>query len=371
MISQPLYVLGDTIVVTGLDLAESYEDYYYSYEELSNGYDESVGVRETYSYGSESQIDYEEIFYYSASDGVTIDSTSVGSADYQYDSSGRVTNQTYEGVFEYEWGGFSVESSQSYNYSSASGYELDESTNLYVFTEGSYTFSEFTTSEYGYTDEPVDLNDWDQRRDVTYFDEDGDGITDFTRYVATDITENVSGDSAGDSRVTTVVGINKSGTQSYGSIDGTVFSSTRSGQSVSSQSSYSSDSDSDGIINYYSDVTSTYEYDAEGGLIALDSKEIIKEDYDDDGSVDYVTLTRASYSDSSGKVINLYWSSNGDSASAPSLTVQLNKDFDGDGQYDSTTERSFAFTPGNAFSTIGSHVALIEDTFLATDSLIG
>ena len=80
-------------------------------------------------------------------------------------------------------------------------------------------------------------------------------------------------------------------------------------------------------------------------------------------------MTKETINQSSGKLLEITWES-GERARG-SLTVEISKDIDGDQVYDQTRSFSFGFAAPSSWTSMGEHVATLEDTFLvSTESLV-
>ena len=193
---------------------------------------------------------------------------------------------------------------------------------------------------------------------------DGDDFTGYylTSYIETDDGQDQDG---------YYVHINTEGTQTYSSVIDRAVETDDLGRSADSgEDETKIDFDADGNIDaHYKDIWYR-EFDSEGNLTYINYTELIKIDDTNDGTADTVTLSKTIYKNSSGKVINFYWDSNSDSSAPANLDIQINKDFDGDGTYDSTSELSFVYTPNAILTSMGDHVATIEDTYLMSSDIL-
>jgi len=200
----------------------------------------------------------------------------------------------------------------------------------------------------------------------------GDGIIqaretfqteDYTAYYLTSYIETKSGED----QEGYYVHVDSSGTQIYSStIDRSVTNSNTGISADTGEDQTAIDFDGDGNIDQYRKDTWSREYDSRGNLSHMKYTAITKVDKNNDGSADNIQLSKVLYQNSSYKVANFYWDSNTDTVAPAELVVEINKDIDGDGTYDSTSKFSFLYTPSTLLSSMGDHVATIEDTYLMT-----
>ena len=365
----PLYDLGDTLILKGSNTSTSNPStgfyYYYSeYEDTSSDY---ASVSESYSYNSSGNgTDYSEYFSYSADDGVTVDYISKGYTDYVYDSAGRVEGTYSLSLYEYDYGSSnngsgSYSFEETYTYAGSQGYELLQSTSAY---SGTYTYngsassySSTTVSNYGYSSTPTSTYDYDQKRDVTQYDSDGDGITDYTNYSL--YTNTADGSSNVYVSVDSQSGIvDYSSDYEYSSV-----SNNKGGYTSTSSSSSANDWDDDGVINSNSEYSSEYVYDSSYNLVSSSYDSVYKSDYDQDGKADYVSITKESRTSTSGKRLELIWEDN--SNGPATLSIGIDKDTNGDYTYDSARGFTIGFgAPPASWTAMGGHVATIDDTLI-------
>jgi len=364
----PLYNLGDTLVLTGSSTSSQSSGAYYYYSEYEDTSRDYAFVSESYSYSSSGNgTDYSEYFNYSAQDGVTVDSISKGYTDYVYDSAGRLEETYSLNLYEYDYGSSSNgnntnSSGTTYTYASTQGYKLLSSTTFYsgTYTSGSYTssYSSTTESEYGYSSTPTAVYDWDQRRDVTKYDSDADGITDYTNYSLTTITA--------DGSINVYVSVDaQSGIVDYSSdYEYSYVSNNKGGYTSTNSGSWANDGDNDGIIDSSSEYSSDYVYDSSNNLVSSSYESVYKNDYDEDGKADYVSITKESRTNTSGKRLQLTWED--DSYGPATLSIGIDNDTNGDYTYDSTRGFTIGFgAPPASWTRMGGHVATINDTLIA------
>ena len=351
--------------MTGSSTSTSSTGFYYSYGEYTDSSGTYANVYENYTYSSSGQTDYSEFFSYSSQDGVTVDYVSEGYSDYIYDSEGRLTQNTSLNNYQYDYGSNNqgsgtYSSGNAYVYANTTGYELDSSTSTYsgtyTYNNGSsYSYSSTTVSEYAYTSTPTSVYDYNQRRDVISYDNDGDGVTDT-------ITYSLYSDTASGSTSVFVSTDANGVVTSSGESDYTYISSSN-GYTNTGESSYASDYDGDGIIDYTNESSYDYAYDSSYNLISSSSEYIYKSDYDEDGKADYVSITKESRNQTSGKRLEIIWEENG--SSPATLSIGIDKDTNGDYTYDSTRGFTFGFgAPPTSWTTMGSQVATLNDTLI-------
>jgi len=298
---------------------------------------------------------------------VTVDSVNKGYADYVYDSEGRLEETYSLNLYEYDYGssinGNSTYSSgTTYTYESTQGYKLLSSTSFYsaTNTSGSYTssYSSTTESEYGYSSTPTSVYDYDQKRDVTQYDNDADGIIDYTNYSLYSITGNNSSSSV-------YVSVDaQSGIIYYSSdYEYSYVRNNKGGYTSTNSGSWANDWDNDGIINGNSEYSSEYVYDSSNNLVSSSYESVYKNDYDEDRKADYVSITKESRTNTSGKRLELIWEDN--SNGPATLSIGIDKDTNGDYTYDSTRGFTIGFgAPPASWTTMGGHVATINDTLI-------
>ena len=206
---------------------------------------------------------------------------------------------------------------------------------------------------------------------VSEHDTDFDSVTDFTQYVLETKTESSSGDSyeatfvsidsddlLTNSSVRTETNVDRNGRTSFT-------------QTYTETASYNDDL----IINEYWHQELVENYGQEGEFVSSSSTIIYKsddgsnDDWENDGVADYYVMTKETINQSSGKLLEITWES-GERARG-SLTVEISKDIDGDQVYDQTRSFSFGFAAPSSWTSMGEHVATLEDTFLVpTESLV-
>jgi len=365
-VNSPLYSLGDTLVLTGSNSSTSSGGYYYSYYEWEDDSSDYAYVSESYSDSTSSYNDYSENFYYNSQDGVTVDYVSISINDYNYDSAGRQTSNSYQSSWVDDDGnsGYYVDDT-TYTFVNSTGYEWDSSTSIsisdYVSSSG-YTssYTSTTTSEYSYSGQVNGSWDYDQRRDVTTSDNDGDGIIDETRYSLNARNDSSTSNSYLDVSVT----YDEDGNLIYSSINNSSSTYSSRGNSNSWSSVYSSDYDGDGIINYTSSNSSAYTYDDNWNMTSKSYNYLYKSDWDDDGSADRINMVKEIGNGSAAKKVEYEWEAS-DYNSPATLTITKSFDYDGDGTYDSTSGRTMGYTASASYTNMGGHVATYDDTLMA------
>ena len=368
MSNEPLYDLGDTVVLAGSDAYVQSPDYDYYYSEYSfpSG---MVSIREQYYYSG----DNGEFYEYSSQDGAIVDSISISSYAEQYDSAGRLASSAYTISSEYyygprDYGSYATSEEEKYFYADTSGFELDYSvstlTSEYFTDEGPGSFTSITQSDYSYTSTPVSVYDYYQRRDVTSVENDGDGVIDITVYSLNTNT------SLGSSSSHASASYNSLGVQTESSIGESTQTYLNNSYTFEGEGSYVSDYDGDGIINYSNEYSYIDLTNSDGSLASTESSSIYRVDYDKDGMADCINIGMEKMTQSGGKAVDLTWESNG-AGNEGVLTIEVSKELDGDFTYDQTRSFSFDFRAPAAFAGMGGHVATIEDTYLtAPDSLV-
>ena len=365
MINAPLYGLGDSIVLTGDSNSSSASGYSYYYNEYQDGLSNGASVSESYTYSSTGRTDYSEQYTYYSDDGTTVDRVSNSYTAYLYDSAGRIISYTSQGGSEYynATGATSTDeysNVDTYVYTSAAGYELDSSTTAYSssYFDGATTYASTTTttSSYAYTAASTGTFDYSQRRDVITTDEDSNGTLDYTNYRLFSRTE--------EGTSTISAQYNPLGEQTVSSISTNTSTASQDGTTQLSTDVSAGDIDGDGIINFTTMDSLERVYNSEGELLATNQESSYKSDYDDDGIVDYVYITKESRNQTSAQLIELTWNSNGPRPAT--LSIGISKDTDGDYSWDSTRNFSFAFgKPPASWTDMGDHVATVDDTLIA------
>ena len=196
---QPLFSLGDTLVITGSSFEGEVPGYdFYSYYEAGTT-EIGAEIGETYrSFSSNStfRTDQEWSFVYSSKEnnqGI-VDLVVSTFAEYDYKVGddrligygSTTTSERLDGTSE------TVDFGIDYDYASSEGYELASSTGIKITYEtlgdGSETAElEVFDSEYAYVGTASDINDWYQKRTVSEHNTDWDGSLDpeiyFTQYL--------------------------------------------------------------------------------------------------------------------------------------------------------------------------------------------
>jgi len=363
-VNTPLYSLGDTLVLTGSSTTTQSSGPYYVYSEYEDFSSDYASVSENYTYSSSGYgTDYYEYFTYSAEDGVTVNSVSKGYTDNIYDFAGRL-EETYSLSVNQNDNGSSVydnihTSGTTYTYASTEGYQLLSSTS---FASGTSTYAGITSSystttdsKYGYSSTPTSTYDYDQKQSTTKVDGNGDGIIDYTQYSL--YTNTSSGSTDVYVQVVQSGNIQASNNYEY------TYASKNNGYTISNDGSFASDYDNDGIINTSNEFSSKYTYNSSGNLVSSNSQYIYRNDYDEDGKADYVTITKESRTQASGKSVELIWEDN--SIGPATLSIGIDKDTNGDNHYESGRDFTFVFrTPPASWTAMGGHVATIADTVI-------
>ena len=171
---EPLYDLGDTLVITGISFEEERPGEvfnYYSYYEAG-----TTEVGELYlsnSTNSSFRTDQEWSYVYSSeeNDQGIVDLVVSSSTEYTYNASNdrlisqgsSTTSDRLDGTSE------TIDFGIDYSYASSEGYELESSTGLQITYEtledGSVNQAlEISYSDYSYVETASDINDWYQRR---------------------------------------------------------------------------------------------------------------------------------------------------------------------------------------------------------------
>ena len=321
-----------------------------------------VSANEGYSYSSAIE-DYSEYYFYSASaDGEPADEVYISYRGYYYDSIGRVVN--------YEFGSLDEDSNSistndvewSYSYEDGSSSELDSSTTTETYSYYNYetgtgsSYTSVTESEYSYSAGSSGFNDYLQRRDIEKQDQNDDGIIDYTTYsLYTNTDSGYTGVGAQyDSSDTLVYSDSFLFSQTTNSAGNTVFTNSY---------SVADDGDADGLINTFYEDTGIEEFDSEYNLVSQTYDSIYKNDYDGDGKADYVEKDKTTRTSTGGKLVEITWEDNG--SDPATLTLGNSKDTDGDYNWDSTRNFSFAFgKPPSSWTNMGDHVTTAEDTLI-------
>ena len=350
MLNEPLYQLGDSFTLTGLDLIEENGNLTYIYSE-----DYEI-ISEQYIYDPFSaDSDYSENYSYSSSDGETVDYIYSGYRETTFDSAGRLTERESSNSSNYIEFGSEIESSSStttsYTYANNTTYEIDFATEIITSTyNGVVTSINEALFEYSYLEEPSDINDYYQCRTSGTVDSNADSVIDGTYYNLETVTD-TSYDLVSvtfDSSSQQTASYSRSYTQgNFGGFE--------------QEEAYVQDFDGDGIINYSTQSNSSYIYNSAGSLISFEDQQIVKQDYDDDGVADYYSKTKRTGTESSGKQVQITWES---SQSLGFLTIGVSRDFDGDQIYDQSRSFSFRFGAPSFWTAMGGHVAGIDDTLL-------
>ena len=350
MLNEPLYQLGDSFTLTGLDLIEENGNLTYIYSE-DPGF-----ISERYIYNPFSaDSDYSENYSYSSSDGETVDFIFSAYRKDTFDSAGRLTEIQTSNSSNYIEFGSEIESSSSttvsYTYANNTTYEIDFGTEIITSTyNGVVTSINEALFEYSYLEEPSDINDYYQRRTSGTVDNNADSVIDFTYYNLETVTDtsydlvSVSFDSS---------------SQQIGSYSSSYTQGNFGG--FEQEEAQAQDVDGDGIINYSTQINSSYIYNSAGSLISFEDQQIVKQDYDDDGVADYYSKTKRTGTESSGKQVQITWES---SQILGYLTIGVSWDFDGDQIYDQSRSFSFRFGAPSFWTAMGGHVAGIDDTLL-------
>lgn len=256
-----------------------------------------------------------------------------------------------------DYGGYSFSEKTEYYYADSSGFELDysesTSTSTYFTNGKSNSYTSATLSSYSYTSDPSSIYDYHQRRDVTSIENDGDGTTDITIYYLSTNT------SPGSSSSHASASYNSSGVQTESSVGDSTQTFTSDGDTFEGEGSYASDFDGDGIIDYRNEYSYRDVRNSDGSFFSAESSSFYKSDYDADGVADYIIITNEQLTQSGGKAFELSWN-----VTNEFLDIEISKDLDGDFSYDSV--RAFELNLGApaALTSMGSHVASIEDTFM-------
>jgi len=345
MLNAPLYDLGDTLVLTGSDLTETSGNltYYYSEDDSYNS------VSERYVYNPlTSNSYYSENYYYSSNNGITVDNVYSGYRLESFDDAGRLierqtsnTSNYIELSSEYQ---STSSTTTSYVYSNTSGYELDSATEIITSSRNGVTQSiNEATFDYSYLEAPTSMNDYYQRRTSGTADNNADSIVDYTYYNLETVT---------DTSYDLVSVVFDSSAQQTGSYSSSyvrdVFG------SYETEESQARDDDGDGIINYSSQRSSAYLNDASGNYVSSNYENIVKQDFDDDGKADYVTINKGSSTTSSSRSTELIYD-----AVNSSLSVGIGIN---------SLEFGFTLELNSAppsWTNLGGHVADIPDTYLA------
>ena len=350
MLNEPLYQLGDSFTLTGLDLIEENGNLTYIYSE-DPGFISEQYIYDPFSADS----DYSENYSYSSSDGETVDYIFSGYSKNTFDSAGRLTERESSNSSNYIEFGSEIESSSStttsYTYANNTTYEIDFATSITTYTyNGVVTYINEDFTEYSYLEEPSDINDYYQCRNSGTVDSNADSVIDVTYYNLETVTDT--------SRDLVSVVFDSSSQQT-----GSYSSSYTQGDfgSFEQEEAQAQDFDGDGIINYSTQSNSSYIYNSAGSLISFEDQQIVKQDYDDDGVADYYSKTKRTGTESSGKQVQITWES---SQSLGFLTIGVSRDFDGDQIYDQSRSFSFRFGAPSFWTAMGGHVAGIDDTLL-------
>lgn len=370
MLNTPLYSLGDTLVLTGEDSSSSSGMLYYSYSEFTDIKSDYASVTESYSYYDSEYIEW---FFYGAQDGNIVDYVGTTSSENSYDASGRVTSRKWLSTWEYS--DYCINSGGStgdivYVYANSTGYELDYSIEKYSYVDVSsngstYTSESTTLSEYSYSGVAHGHWDCDQRRDVTTSDDNGDGIIDYITYSLTNRTDA----GAEYSYETITASYEESGLQSFSSIYAWGNISNEKGHYIYYSNPYASILHGDGISDSSGEQGSIEYYDSEGNLISTSYESIHRYDYDEDGAADWISFSKGGTNESAGKRVEYSWEASG-SGKRGTLTIEKSMDFDGDGVFDKSSEKSLSYTPSATYLDMGDHVATIEDTYMTTDTVL-
>ena len=350
MLNEPLYQLGDSFTLTGLDLIEENGSLTYIYSE-----DYEI-ISEQYIYDPFSaDSDYSENYSYSSSDGETVDYIFSAYRKNTFDSAGRLTESETSNSSNYIEFGSEIESSSStttsYTYANNTTYEIDFGTSIITSTyNGVVTYINEALFEYSYLEEPSDINDYYQCRTSGTVDSNADSVIDGTYYNLETVTDT--------SYDLVSVAFDSSSQQT-----GSYSSSYTQGDfgSFEQEEAQAQDFDGDGLINYSTQSNSSYLYNSAGSLISLEDQQIVKQDYDDDGVADYYSKTKRTGTESSGKQVQITWES---SQSLGFLTIGVSRDFDGDQIYDQSRSFSFRLGAPSFWTAMGGHVAGIDDTLL-------
>ena len=355
MLNEPLYQLGDSFTLTGLDLIEENGNLTYIYSE-DPGFISEQYIYDPFSADSV----YSENYSYSSSDGETVDYIYSAYRNTTFDSAGRLTERESSNSSNYIEFGSEIESSSStttsYTYANNTTYEIDFATSITTSTyNGVVTHINEVLFEYSYLEEPSDINDYYQRRTSGTVDNNADSVIDFTYYNLETVTDtsydlvSVSFDST---------------SQQVGS-----FSSSYSlGDfgSYTTEELQARDSDGDGLIDYSCQSNSAYVYapvnNSVNYLVSSDYQQTIKQDDDFDGITDYYVKTKRTTTESSSKEVEITWESFENEPGL--LTIGISKDFNGDQTYDLSREFSFRFGAPSPWLDLGGHVADIDDTLL-------
>ncbi|MDM7958432.1 MAG: hypothetical protein QUV04_01575 [Synechococcus sp. WH 8007] len=363
-INTPLYSPGDTLVLTGSNSSSSSGGYYYYYER-EDDLSDSVTVTQYYNYSTSFNTEYNEYFDYYSEDGVTVNYVSIGRNDYNFDSAGRQTSSSHENSWADDDGNSAYYAyDTTYTFVNSTSYEWDSSTTIstsdYVSSSG-YTssYTSTTTSEYSYSGQANGSWDFDQMRDITTTDNDGDGIIDETQYSLYTRNDSSNNNSYSDVSVT----YDEDGNHTYSNINNS--SSTYSSRGNSQSWSYvsSSDYDGDGIINYTSSSSYVYTYDNDWNMTSKSYNSLSKSDWDGDGSANSIYMVKEIGNGSAAKKVEYEWVD--DYNSPATLTITKSFDYDGDGTYDSTSGRTMGYTASASYTNIGGHVATYDDTIMA------
>lgn len=189
MLNEPLYQLGDSFTLTGLDLIEENGNLTYIYSE-DPGF-----ISERYIYNPFSaDSDYSENYSYSSSDGETVDFIFSAYRKNTFDSAGRLTERETSNSSNYIEFGSEIESSSStttsYTYANNTTYEIDFGAEIITSTyNGVVTSINEALFEYTYLEEPSDINDYYQRRTSGTVDNNADSVIDFTYYNLETVTD--------------------------------------------------------------------------------------------------------------------------------------------------------------------------------------
>ena len=362
-VNEPTYSIGDELNFSGSSAIEREPGYEYYYSESSG----TIGER--YTYSASGQTDYVESFYYSSSDegAVIVTDLSFGTRAYEYDSEDRLTQEATTSYREKQ-DEYTTETAftTNYYYASSTGYELDYSTTVAVYTreDGRVETIEYE-KDYVYTRTPESTDDYSQVRVVSTTDSETDGIIDYTEYSLQSIEINDFDDYYNDY---TSVTYDSSGTQTGSFINNDSSSITGTGRTDAFEQLGAYDQNSDGVIDY--EYANTYErqYDADGNQISYSTYYFYKVDSDYDGKADRVIIENGSGNQSGGKKVAIDWEDQGKYGSY--LYIDIYKDTDGDFVYDTSRTFRFAFDAPSGLTRMGGHVASIDDTLLVESSAI-
>ena len=363
-VNEPTYSIGDELNFTGSSEIEREPGFEYYYSESS------VTISERYTYSASGQTDYVESFNYTSYDegGLIVTDVSFNTSAYEYDSEDRLTQEATTSYYEKQ-DEYTTESAltSNYYYASSTGYELDYSTTLAVYTRSDGRVETIEREEdYVYNGTAESRDDYSQVRSVSTTDYETDGIIDYTGYSLQSIEYNDFDDYY---NYYTSAGFNSLGIQTFSFISNSRASILDTGYYEVYEQAGAYDQNEDGVVDYEYDSYSIYEHDSSGGIVYYESSYITKQDYDYDGYADRVGITKTSNSQSGGKQIYLDFDNTVEDR-GPQLYITIAKDTDGDFSYDTSRSFNISFEAPSALTRMGDHIASIEDTMLTPDNLI-